>query len=225
MPFTTQQFFEVFRRYNEAVWPAQVVLLGIGLAAAYLAFRARPGSSRFVVVVLAVLWLWMGVVYHLGFFRAINPAASVFGVLSVLQGFVLLRAGFVSGGLKFQPARDWRGIAGAALLVYGFLLYPLLGRSFGHSYPASPTFGLPCPTTIVTLGLMLWVRRPVPVWVLVIPLAWTVVGSSAAFRLGVPADLGLGVAGLVVLVDVVLGLSATGADRTDGHAGTSFMTP
>jgi hypothetical protein len=211
MPFTTEQFFEVFRRYNEAVWPVQAVLLGLGLAAAYLAFQPRAWSDRFVVVVLAILWMWMGVVYHLVFFRRINPAASLFGILFTLEAILLLRVGLWHGRLRFQPARDWRGIAGGTLLVYGFLLYPLLGRSFGHLYPASPTFGLPCPTTIVTLGLMLWVGRPVPISVLLIPLGWSVVGTTAAFRLGVPADLGLGVAGAVTLADALSGVRRAAA--------------
>lgn len=206
MPFTREQFFEVFRRYNEVVWPTQVLLLGLGLAAACLAFRRRSLSDRFIVTALAVLWTWMGVVYHFRYFRPINPAASVFGILFVLEAILLLWSGLVQGRLKFQASRDWRGIAGGSLLVYGFVVYPLLGRSFGHLYPASPTFGLPCPTTIVTLGLLLWAERPVPISVLLIPIAWSLVGTSAAIRLGVPADWGLGVAGAVALADILLGL-------------------
>ncbi len=202
-PFTTQQFFEVFRRYNEAVWPAQAVLLGLGLAAAYLAWRPLAWSDRFITVALAVLWAWMGVVYHLIFFLPINPAASLFGGLFILEAMLILGAG-LQGRLRFRASRDARGVVGGILLVYGFLLYPLVGRSFGHVYPVSSTFGLPCPTTIVTLGLMLWASRPAPAIVLVIPIAWSVVGTTAAFRLGMPADIGLGLAGAAVLIDVLL---------------------
>lgn len=46
---------------------------------------------------------------------------------------------------------------------------PSLGVAIGHTYPAQPTFGLPCPTTIFTFGLLLWVRPPVPWSLLVIP--------------------------------------------------------
>lgn len=97
MPFTREQFFEVFRRYNEAVWPTQVLLLGLGLAAACLAFRRRSLSDRFIVTALAVLWTWMGVVYHFRYFRPINPAASVFGILFVLEAILLLWSGLVPG--------------------------------------------------------------------------------------------------------------------------------
>jgi hypothetical protein len=43
--------------------------------------------------------------------------------------------------------------------------------------------------------------RPVPPIVTLVPLMWTVVAGSAAFALGMPADLALLVAGFVVGVD------------------------
>lgn len=63
--------------------------------------------------------------------------------------------------------------------------------------PAMPTFGLPCPTTIYTLGLLLWAERPMPRWLLTVPLAWSVLGASAARQLGVWEDLGLVAAGVL----------------------------
>ena len=39
----------------------------------------------------------------------------------------------------------------------------------GHRYPHMPTFGLPYPTVIFTLGLTLWLVRPFPRAMLVIP--------------------------------------------------------
>jgi hypothetical protein len=78
--------------------------------------------------------------------------------------------------------------------------YPLVARSFGHIYPAAPTFGLPCPTTIATLGLLLWLVPPVPLPLVVVPLIWSAVGTSAAVRLGVREDFGLGLAGVLTLM-------------------------
>jgi hypothetical protein len=77
--------------------------------------------------------------------------------------------------------------------------YPLLGYAAGHRYPATPTFGLPCPTTIFTLGLLLWADRPMPRWLLAVPIAWSALGASAALQLGVPEDLGLVAAGVTSL--------------------------
>lgn len=75
LPFTAEQFLNVFREYNTAIWPAQVVAYLLGLGAIGLSFRRTSGSDRLIGGVLAALWLWMGAVYHLTFFRAINQAA------------------------------------------------------------------------------------------------------------------------------------------------------
>lgn len=199
MPFTTDQFFDVFRRYNEAVWPLQWVFVAAAVAAVAIAFRPRPQSARAVGALLAVLWLWMGAVYHLTFFRAINPAATAFGVLFLAQGALFAWFGVKQRRLAFQIRPDLVGVAGGVLIAYAIVVYPALGYLLGHRYPAAPTFGLPCPTTIFTFGLLLWTLAPMPRTLLVIPALWAAVGAVAAVQLGVPEDLGLPIAAVVAL--------------------------
>ncbi|HXV44590.1 MAG TPA: DUF6064 family protein, partial [Anaerolineae bacterium] len=64
-------------------------------------------------------------------------------------------------------------------------------------YPQSPTFGLPCPTTIFTFGLLLWTDHRFPKYLLVIPVIWSLFGLSAAVQLGVLEDIMLLITGLV----------------------------
>ena len=194
LPFDAHQFFEAFARYNAAVWPAPIALELAALVAVTLALRPAAGSDRAIGVVLGGLWLWMGGVYHLGFFRPINPAATVFGALFILEGMLLMALGW-RGRLHFAWTRTTPGAVGAVLIVYALFVYPILAYALGHRFPASPTFGLPCPTTILTLSLLLWIEPPRPWSVLVVPLAWSAVGASAALQLGVWEDLGLVVAG------------------------------
>lgn len=199
MPFTVEQFFDVFRRYNEAVWPAQIIAVIDAFIAIGAALHGGRRAGRLAVVVLAVLWLWMGTVYHLQFFRAINPAALAFGAAFVIQAALLIWFGVVRARLAFAPRLDVAGIAGGVLMVYALAVYPEIGRALGHSYPAAPTFGLPCPTTIFTFGLLLWAQPRVPLSVLVIPTAWAVIGSIAAVQLGVGEDAGLAVSAAVAI--------------------------
>jgi hypothetical protein len=208
LPFSAEQFFEVFHRYNDGVWPAQILLTGIGLVAAFLAFRPRPGSDRFVAGTLALLWAWMGVAYHIRFFQAINPAALAFGLLFLFQSILFLWYGILRSDLRFKAPRSVAGIIGGSLIVFAFVAYPLLARSFGHIYPAAPTFGLPCPTTIATLGLILWLVPPVPWPLVVIPLLWSAVGASAAVILGVREDYALGLAGVLTAIVFLTGRRA-----------------
>jgi Family of unknown function (DUF6064) len=200
LPFTREQFFALFERYNAAVWPAQLVLNLIAVLVLVLIHRGRPSAGRWVSGALALLWAWMAVAYHFTHFSAINPAAWGFGAVSLLGALVLAWVGVVRGELAFARHGGLREALGGALVVFALLAYPSLGWLMGHRYPAVPTFGLPCPTTIFTIGVLLFATGPVPRAVLVVPVLWAAVGSTAAFALGVYQDLGLLVAGIVAVV-------------------------
>lgn len=200
LPFTAAEFFDVFARYNLAVWPAQWLLYGLALTATALVIRRPAVADRAVNAILAVLWLWMGAVYHLGFFAAINPVATLFGAAFIAQAAIFLSTGVRSGRLAFRLTPGAEGIAGGALVAYALVAYPVIGYLSGHRYPAMPTFGVPCPTTIFTCALLLWTAGRVPWSVVFIPVAWAGVGTFAAFRLSVPQDYGLLAAGVAATV-------------------------
>ena len=86
-------------------------------------------------------------------------------------------------------------------MAYAAVIYPLLGQSSGHVYPAQPMFGItPCPVTLFTFGVLLLTLAPVPRWLLIIPGGWSLVGGSAAFMLGVPQDWPLFFSGLTIVL-------------------------
>lgn len=196
LPFTTSQFFEVFRHYNLTIWPLQLGLYALAGFATLAALRGTtPRTARLVNVILTLMWLWAGIVYQYIFFQPINPAAKLFAALFVMQAALFGWFGVFRTRLKFRPRSDWTGVAGGLLLLYALFLYPMLSYYLGHRYPATPTLGVPCPVTIFTIGMLMWAERPLLV-LLIIPILWAAVGSSAAFLLGVREDLGLAVAGI-----------------------------
>lgn len=198
LPFTVEQFLGVFAQYNQAIWPLHIVAYLLGIAAIILAVRKPPYADQAVSVILASFWAWMGVVYHLIYFRPINPAALGFGILFVLQAILWLVFGVLRPRLSFQAEKNVYGVTGAVLISYAMLIYPALGTLLGHAYPSSPSFGVaPCPTTIFTFGLLLWTNARVPRSLLVIPLIWSLIGFWAAISLGIREDIGLLLAGLV----------------------------
>ena len=203
MPFNVQQFFEVIARYNQSVWPAPLVLNALALIAMALAWRAREGDGRWVAGILAAMWSWMAIAYHVAFFTNINPAAWVFAAAFLLGAMSFLWQGIAKSRLQFAFRRDSLGWTGLALIAYALVGYPWLGFMLGHRFPESPTFGLPCPTTIFTIGILLLGRPPVPRSVFAVPVAWALVGSTAAFGLGVYEDLGLLLAAAAAGVAVV----------------------
>jgi hypothetical protein len=195
-PFTQQQFFEVFSRYNESVMPLQIGLFLLGLSAFGAMVVRRRDSDRVISATLAGLWIWMGVVYHLIYFREVNPAAALFGVMFLGGAAVFAWVGVVQGRLVFDCESRARRIAGHSLIAYALVFYPFLSMVLGREFPEMPTFGLPCPTTIFTIGMLAFLSAPFPRYVFAIPIAWALIGSQAALLLGVYEDLGLLVAGL-----------------------------
>ena len=189
LPFTHAQFIAVFAAYNVAAWPGQIVAYVVGLAICAAVWRPARGSASLVAGGLAAMWAWTGVVYHGLFFARINPAALAFAALFLVQGLLLALAAS-RGRLQFTPrgGPPARIALGWALVAYALVVYPLVGWLVGMSYPAMPTFGItPCPLTLFTLGILLLARTP-PWWLAVIPVAWAMVGGSAAALLRVPQD-------------------------------------
>jgi hypothetical protein len=197
LPFSPEQFLVVLEKYNLAVWPAQILLNILGLGAIFLIFKRFDSSNRMVAGILAALWIWIGLIYHLVFFTSINSAAYVVAAFNVVQGVVFLVYGVFRPRISFGFHRDAYGILGSLFVLYAMIVYPIVGYSLGHIYPKSPTFGLPCPTTIFTFGLLLWTNMKFPRIVLVIPLLWSIIGFTAAITLGIREDIGLLVAGVV----------------------------
>jgi hypothetical protein len=196
-PFSVHEFFAVFARYNEAVWPMQLVLLLLALLTVTLVYSRGRLRSRAINLITGFFWIWMAVAYHLAHFAIINPAARMFAALFLVQAALLIGLGVIGSGLEYERPRGLRGIAGGVLVAYGLFAYPLIGVFSEHGYLSSPTFGVPCPTTIFALGMFCFLRQPFHRAVLAVPVVWAMVGSSAAFFLRVPQDFGLLVAGAV----------------------------
>lgn len=197
LPFSVGEFFDVFIDYNRTIWPAQIVAYVLGVFAVGLAAVKSRIASVVVGAVLGLFWLWTGLVYHVGFFSEINPAAYVFGGFFALQGLLFLWA-VARDKLRFSLELSGYHIIGGIFVLYALVLYPLWGMAVGHVYPAAPVFGVtPCPMTIFTFGLLLFTSREVPVYLLAVPALWAAVGTVAAFSLGVVPDTGLLVAGVV----------------------------
>jgi hypothetical protein len=204
LPFTVEQFSDVFAAYNVAVWPIQVILVLLAAAAVLLALKPRPFSDRMIALLLAILWLWMGAAYHLAFFSRINRAAYAFAVLCIVQAVIFLVAGVTPQNLAFRTRTNAMGIVGGLFVVYSLFAYPVIGYVLGRTYTRSPTFGAPCPTTIFTFGMLLWADGIIHRYMLAIPLGWSLIGIIAALELGMVEDIALPVVGVLSTALILL---------------------
>ncbi len=196
MPFTVEQFLQVFTDYNLSIWPAQIVLWAAGAVTAILLFFHTRSMSRMAMSILAALWLWCGVVYHWMHFTRVNPAAWLFGALFIAGALFLYRAGRTT---DMDDERPLRIAVGGAIAVYGLLIYPAAAYLSGHVYPEVPTFGAPGPLVIFTIGLLIAAKPPMHYAAAVVPLIWSVIAIWAPLRLGMVEDFGLLLAGIALV--------------------------
>lgn len=198
LPFTTEQFLGVFHDYNMAIWPTQIIAYILGAMILVLSVRKTFIGNKIINASLGIFWIWMGIVYHLMFFSTINKLAYIFGGFFIVQGGLFLFLGFTTQKLQYQFRSNNFGITGLFIIIYAMLIYPMLGSFWGHAYPYAPMFGVaPCPTTIFTFGILLWTKDKIPGWLLIIPSVWSVIGLTAAVKLGMVEDFGLMAAAVI----------------------------
>lgn len=176
----------------------------LALTVILLSIKRIVRADKIINVILSFFWLWMGIVYHLRYFAQVNKAAYLFGGFFILQGLLFFYQGVLKNKWSYKFRFDKFGWVGALLITFALLIYPFLGYTFGHIYPASPTFGLPCPTTIFTFGILMWVDKRTSLSILIIPFIWSIISFFAALQLGIREDTGLPIAGVLGITMIAL---------------------
>ena len=228
LPFTEDQFFDVFGAYNMAFWPIVAAVWAATLAGTIQLARGRITPAA-LSGLAAIQWAWTAIAYHAMYFADINPAAWLFAALFLTQAAGFFWFGILRRRLTFELSWTPRHLLAGTLLVYS-LLYPLLVAIGQHALPRVPIFGVPCPLVLFTAGLLLAATPPVPRWLFPVPIVWSVIGGSAAVILGVVPDLMLFAAGGALTVTAVLpgGLPKLGAGllvRVEAGAGRHHRRP
>lgn len=189
IPFTTEQFFNVFEKYNSTVFPFQWIIMLLGIFALLLVHSKNSLKNKVIGCFLGSLWVWMGIVYHIMFFTAINKLAFVFGGFFILQGLLILLSTFLKNELVFgistQPKNYWSYF----IILFGLILYPIISYLVQGSFNRTIGLGLPCPSTIFTFGIFMLAGDRLPKYLLIIPSIWSMVGLSAAIQFGVYQDI------------------------------------
>lgn len=100
IPFTVEQFFNVFAQYNTAIGPAQVIVYLLAAAAVTMVFMNKPFAGRLMSATLGVFWVWMGALF------------SVLGVARSSMSFSFVRTPVSAVGLLF--------------VLYAIAIYPIV---------------------------------------------------------------------------------------------------
>ncbi len=179
IPFTPDVYWRLLERVNEAYWPLQFAIVALGFLALWLAWVGKP---RWVLLLLAPVWLGTGLGFHLRHYAELNWAATWFGWAFIGQAALLLALAPV---VRLAFVRKWPRRVGAGLAIVALLIYPWLATALGQGFRHAEIFGLhPGPTAIASLGLTLMVLRGAMAWLaMVIPLLWCLIDGLTLIAL------------------------------------------
>jgi len=123
VPFTQQQFLDVFGAYKSTVWP---VVIALWLVTFVCGVRLVRGQARSVTLsaLAAIHWAWSGLVYHALFFTDINPAAWLFAGVFLLEAYAFVWFGMVRRTLVFEWGRTARHAVAGVLFASGARVWP-----------------------------------------------------------------------------------------------------
>ena len=199
--FSPRVYWRLFALENEAVWPAQpVVLAAVALLALSLMWGRQP-SGRWLGPVLGAAWLWTGWHFVALRYGSVNWLASTFAWGFYAEAALLAGLGFAGRIIFTQRGRGaWFGIG---LLVAAALAWPVLAPLDGRPWREAEIIALaPDPTGIATLGLLALAERSRWTALLCIaPVLWLALSTLTLVTMGAWQ-------GWVVLAALLAGLAA-----------------
>ena len=207
--FSPRTYYRMFELYHEQIWPIHLVVLGSLVAITVLLRRDQEWSGRAIAGVLAVWWVWVAVAFHLQRYATINWAATYFAALFAIQGLLLVWYGVVRGRIRFSLSRQPTAYTAFGLILVALVFEPIAGRIAGRAWSQVEFFGLtPDPTAIATLGFLALSTPRASRALVVIPVAWCVIGGATLWALGSAEAWVVLLAGLFGLVLTVRRRSA-----------------
>lgn len=182
--FSPRAYYRLIQRYNEEIWPAQLLMLGLGLTILFLLARPSPRQGHMISTLLAILWAWVAGAFFWNRYATINWAAAYVAPLFVLEAALLAWIGVLRRGTTFRSNRDPTARLGLGLFVCSFVFYPAIPPLTGRPWQQAEIFGIvPDPTVLATLGLLLLVEGR-PRWeLLAVPVLWCAISGATLWAM------------------------------------------
>ena len=203
LSFSPRAYWRLFALENEAVWPAQLLLVAAGALLVLLLLRGRQPSFRWLGPVLGAAWIWAGWQFVAVRYGTLNWAAP-----TLAWGFYAEGALLAALGLSGRPALAARKKfgAGIGLVAAAFLAWPVLAPLDGRPWREAEVFAVaPDPTAAATLALLaLAARSRWSALLCVAPVLWLATSALTLLTMGawqgwaVVAILLVGVTGCAV---------------------------
>lgn len=200
--FSPRVYERLFVLHNEALWPAPLLALALGVALLLALAFPRPGRIRAGLVLLAAAWAFVAWSFLWQRYAPINWGIRYVVPLFALEALLLLGLGLRRGSLALPSGWPLPRGLGMTLVAYAIFLHPLTALPLDRGLVGAEVIGLaPDPLAMATLGMAAMVR---PAWLgwalLVIPALWCLTSALTLHLLDSP---GAGLPLLAVLLAVV----------------------
>jgi hypothetical protein len=193
--FSPRVYYRLFELHNQALWPAQILTLVLGLVVFALLFRAnvradaapnadKHPADRLIPTLLGVLWIWIAWAFFFQRYASINWAAPYVAPVFACEGALLIASGAIGRTLAFTPGRAGRDFAGLALLASALVGYPLLAPVMGRPWLSAEVFGIaPDPTAVATLAVLALAHGRARWFLAPIPLLWCLITGATLWTM------------------------------------------
>ena len=182
--FSPRTYYRLLQRHNEAVWPAQILMLGVGISLVGLLRRPTERQGRVITGVLALLWAWVAVTFLGSRYATINWAATYLAWLFAIEVVLLVWFGVIRAALQFRLRPGPGSVFGLGVFLLA-LAYPLLALLLGRPWRQGEIFGIfPDPTALGTIGLLLLTQGRSRWALMVIPLIWCAISGATLWAMG-----------------------------------------
>jgi hypothetical protein len=182
--FSPRTYYRMIERHNEAVWPAQLLTMALGIGILVALRRPSITQGRIISGILALLWMWVAWAFLLDRYANINWAIKYVVPFFVLEALLLVWWGVIGAKLSFLVTSEASGRLGTALLVLSLLLYPALAAMVGRPWRQAEVFGIaPDPTVIATVGLLLLTNNRFRWGLLPVPILWCGIAAATLWAM------------------------------------------
>ena len=106
--FSPRVYWRMFELHNAALWPLQVLALAAGLIIILLVAWRPRSSARWLALLLAILWIFVGWSFLWNRYAAINWAAAYVAPAFAVEGVLLLVVRAFARRPRLRPARACR---------------------------------------------------------------------------------------------------------------------
>lgn len=218
--FSPRTYYRLFEIYNAAIWPAQIVAVGLGLAIGALLRRAAAARGRLIAAILAGCWLWVAIAFHASRYATIHWVAVYFAWGFGLEAALLIWIGIIRGRLAFERPTDLAGRVGLAIFLFALVVAPVVGSLLHRGWRQVEIFGVaPDPTAVATLGILLLASGRGRWALMVVPAIWCAISGATLSAMKAPdAWIPPLTAGLAVSLGIWKTLALRRSRKTDPTA-------